>query len=168
MGSSLSLSYPVLIVGIVSVAAFVFGLVAWLKLRQLQGRWALLMQSSDGSNLEKLLEDHLYERRDTLEKLRAAEARIHELEAKMETSKRHLGLVRYDAFDDVGGTQSFALAVYDDLGDGAVINSLVGRADCRVYGKALNRGRSERSLSREEQLAIEEAARHQSRPLMNS
>jgi hypothetical protein len=168
MGSSHSLSYPVLIVGIVSLAALIFGLLAWFRLRQMQGRWAILMQASDGSTLEKLLEDHLYERRDTLEKLRAAESRIAELEAKMETSKRHLGLVRYDAFDEVGGTQSFALAVYDDLGDGAVINSLVGRADCRVYGKALNRGRSERSLSREEQLAIEEAARHESRPLMNS
>lgn len=115
-----------------------------------------------------MLEEHLYERRDTLEKLRSAEARIAQLENKMETSKRHLGLVRYDAFDDVGGTQSFALAIYDDLGDGAVITSLVGRADCRVYGKALNRGRSERSLSREEQLAIEDAASHQSRPIMNS
>lgn len=168
MDSSHSLSYPVLILGIVSLAALAFGLISWLKLRQWQSRWTILMQASAGNSLESMLEDHLYERRDTLEKLRSAEVRIAELEAKMETSKRHLGLIRYDAFDDVGGTQSFALAVYDDLGDGAVINSLVGRADCRVYGKALNRGRSERSLSREEQLAIEEAARHESRPLMSS
>lgn len=168
MDSSHSLSYPVLIVGIVSVAAFAFGLISWLKLRQWQSRWSLLLQASKGASLESMLEDHLYERRDTLEKLRTAETRIAELEKRMDTSKRHIGLVRYDAFDDVGGTQSFALAVYDDLGDGAVITSLVGRADCRVYGKALNRGRSERSLSREEQLAIEEAARHESRPLMSS
>jgi Protein of unknown function (DUF4446) len=168
MDSSHSLSYPVLIVGIVSVAAFAFGLMSWLKLRQWQSRWSKLLQGSGGASLEKMLEDHLYERRDTLEKLRSAEARIAELESRMDTSKRHLGLVRYDAFDDVGGTQSFALAVYDDLGDGAVITSLVGRADCRVYGKALNRGRSERSLSREEELAIEEASRHESRPIMSS
>lgn len=168
MDSSHSLTLPVLIVGIVSVCSLAFGLIAWLKLRQLQSRWALLLKTSSGADLERMLEDHLYERRDTLEKLRAAEARIEELEVKMATAKRHLGLVRYDAFDDVGGNQSFAVAIYDDLGDGAVINSLVGRADCRVYGKALTRGRSERSLAREEQLAIEEAARHESRPIMSS
>ncbi len=168
MGSSHSLTLPVLIVGIVSVLALAFGLIAWLKLRNFQSRWSLLLKTSSGADLERMLEDHLYERRDTLEKLRAAERRIEELEAKMATSKRHLGLVRYDAFDDVGGNQSFAFAIYDDLGDGAVINSLVGRADCRVYGKALTRGRSERSLAREEQLAIEEAAQHESRPIMSS
>jgi len=168
MGSSHNLSYPVLIVGIMALVGLIFGLLSWLKLRRWQSRWAVLLQASQGQSLEGMLEEHLYERRDTLEKLRSAEARIAVLESKMETSKRHLGLVRYDAFDDVGGTQSFALAVYDDLGDGAVITSLVGRADCRVYGKSLNRLRSERSLSREEQLAIEDAARHESRPMMNS
>lgn len=168
MDLSHSLSYPVLFIGIVSVGAFAFGLMSWLKLRRLHGRWMTLLQRPQGGNLEQMLEDHLYERRDTLEKLKAAEARIALLEKKMETSKRHLALVRYDAFEDVGGNQSFALAVYDDLGDGAVINSIVGRTDCRVYGKALNRGRSERNLSREEQLAIEEAVDHDSRPLMTS
>ncbi len=71
-------------------------------------------------------------------------ARVDMLEEKMDGSKRHLGIVRYDAFDDVGGAQSFALALYDDRGDGVVVSSLVGRADCRVYGKPLRSGRSTR------------------------
>lgn len=75
----------------------------------------------------------------------------------MTGAKRHVGLVKYDAFEDVGGSQSFALALYDDKGDGALITSLVGRSDCRVYCKPLIGGKSERSLSQEEQRAIREA-----------
>lgn len=76
----------------------------------------------------------------------------------MSTSKRHLGLVRFDAFEDVGGSQSFALALYDDHGNGAVLNGLIGRTDCRVYCKPLVSGRSDRTLSQEESRAVEEAA----------
>ena len=75
----------------------------------------------------------------------------------MEKAKSHLGLVRYDAFEDVGGNQSFALALYDDNGDGMIINGLIGRTDCRVYAKPLVGGRSDRNLSQEERRAIEEA-----------
>ena len=85
------------------------------------------------------------------------EARIAELENKMRRTKRHLGVVRYDAFEDVGGAQSFALALYDDEGDGAVLNSLVGRTDCRVYCKSLAGGKPDRSLSKEEESAVERA-----------
>lgn len=76
----------------------------------------------------------------------------------MESAKRYLAVVRYDAFDDVGGEQSFAFAMYDERGDGAVITSQVGRADCRVYAKQLKRGEADRELSREERSAIEQAA----------
>jgi hypothetical protein len=68
-----------------------------------------------------------------------------------------LGLVRYDAFEDVGGSQSFALAIYDENGDGAILTSIVGRADCRVYAKPLVKMQSERKLSQEEQRAINDA-----------
>lgn len=79
------------------------------------------------------------------------------LERALGESKRHVGLVRYDAFEDVGGSQSFALAIYDDEGNGAIVNSIIGRAECRVYCKPLLNGRSERDLSQEEQRAIREA-----------
>lgn len=87
------------------------------------------------------------------------EARVAELEERAHQAKRHLGLVRYDAFEDVGGLQSFSLALYDDQGDGAIVSGLVGRADCRVYAKAIFGGRAERELTAEEKLAVRAAAR---------
>jgi hypothetical protein len=60
--------------------------------------------------------------------------------------------------EDVGGQQSFALAIYDDRGDGTVLSSIIGRADCRVFAKPIAGGKSERALSNEEQQAILDAA----------
>ena len=52
----------------------------------------------------------------------------------------HLGLVRFDAFEDAGGAQSFALALIDDDGDGVVLTSLHSRQSTRLYIKGVRRG----------------------------
>lgn len=121
-------------------------------------RWRDLLRADSGTNLELILEDHLRQRTALERQVELLGNRISELEKKMLTSKRFVGLVRFDAFDDVGGNQSFALAVYDDNGNGVIISSLIGRADCRVYCKPLVGGRSDREFSQEEQRAMREAA----------
>lgn len=134
----------------------VIGLAA--RVRAQRRRWKELLDGVSGETLEKLLHDHLRERLALEDRVVKATERIDVLERQMRTSKRFVGLVRFDAFAEVGGKQSFALAVYDDQGDGAVLTSLVGRADCRVYCKSLANGQSERDLSEEERQAIEIAA----------
>ncbi|MBC8064738.1 MAG: DUF4446 family protein [Chlorobia bacterium] len=127
------------------------------KIKRLNSRWKDLMDGVKGENLERLLYDHLRERMQIQTQIDGLGERVLILEDKMTGAKRHLGLVKYDAFEDVGGSQSFALAIYDDRGDGALLTSLIGRSDCRVYSKPLMAGKSERSLSQEEQRAIQEA-----------
>lgn len=120
-------------------------------------RWRDLLRDSSGDSLEMLLHSQLRERVVLESQITDLRQRVEELETQLAVSKRHLGLVRFDAFDDVGGNQSFALAVYDDKGNGAVLNSIIGRTQNRVYCKPLVNGRSERDLSQEEQRAIREA-----------
>ncbi len=127
------------------------------KVRRMNNRWRDLLDGTKGDNLERLLYDHLRERMQIQGQIDGLADQVRILEEKMMGTKRFLGLVRYDAFEDVGGSQSFALALYDDRGDGALITSLIGRNDCRVYCKPLVGGRSERSLSQEEQRAIQDA-----------
>ena len=52
---------------------------------------------------------------------------------------RHVAVVRYDAFADMGGRLSFSAALYDDSGDGFVLSSINGRSETRTYAKALVR-----------------------------
>ncbi len=68
-----------------------------------------------------------------------------------------IGLVRFDAFEDAGGAQSFALALVDDDGDGIVLTSLHSRPTTRVYVKAIRRGVADAPLSGEEEQALREA-----------
>jgi hypothetical protein len=70
---------------------------------------------------------------------------------------RHVGLIRYDAFEDVGGRLSFSCALLDDYGSGVVMTSINGRQDTRVYAKPISEGRSSYNLSSEEEDAIRQA-----------
>lgn len=132
------------------VALFIFAS----RLSKMQGLWRNLFAEADGQNIERMLLTHLRDRMEIQEKLDDQGAAVRDLQDRMSTAKRFVGLVRYDAFEDVGGAQSFAMALYDEQGDGLIMTSVVGRTDCRVYAKPLLRGKSERSLSQEEQRAI--------------
>jgi len=69
----------------------------------------------------------------------------------------HIGLVRFDAFEDTGGGQSFALALIDDDGDGIVLTSLHSRLATRLYIKGIRRGVADSPLSGEEVQAMRNA-----------
>lgn len=71
---------------------------------------------------------------------------------------RHVAVVRYDAFGDMGGLLSFSVALLDDAGDGLVLTSINGRSETRTYAKGVQAGGGEQPLSPEELEAVEQAA----------
>ncbi len=129
------------------------------RLNSVTKKWADLMRGQSGEGLDGILNEHLVERRRLETAVAALETRANVSEKKMASTIRYIGVVRYDAFADVGGTQSWSMAFYDETGNGAVISCLYGRTDCRVYSKVLEGGKADRSLTGEEQAAIEAAAR---------
>ncbi len=90
-----------------------------------------------------------------------ASARLSEMEAmhalidtRTQRSLQHIGMVRFNPFDDTGSDQSFAIALLDDRRDGVVISSLHGRANTRIFAKPVADGSSPHNLSDEETEAI--------------
>lgn len=81
-------------------------------------------------------------------------AEIAQLQATMATSLRHLAVVRYDAFGDMGGHMSWSMALLDDGGDGVVLTSIHGRSDSRTYAKNVAHWQAGQQLSPEEEEAI--------------
>ena len=75
-----------------------------------------------------------------------------------------IGLVRYDAFPDMGGQLSFSAALLDELGNGIVVSSINGRSETRSYGKPVTSGSSDHNLSDEEQDAIRAALERRAAP----
>lgn len=69
----------------------------------------------------------------------------------------HAGVVRFDALNEQTGELSFALALLDDDRSGAVVTSINGRHQTRIYGKGLEQGASPVALSDEEHEAIKKA-----------
>ena len=80
-------------------------------------------------------------------------------------SVRHVALVRFDAFEDVGGRLSFSCALLDDHGTGVVLTSINGRQETRVYAKPVTMGSSSYNLSTEEAEAIREAMSANTEPV---
>ncbi|MDP9317842.1 MAG: DUF4446 family protein [Actinomycetota bacterium] len=81
-------------------------------------------------------------------------AEIEALQTDSATALRHVAVVRYDAFGDMGGHLSWSLALLDDTGDGVVLTSIHGRSDSRTYAKNVTGWSASQQLSPEEAEAI--------------
>ena len=86
--------------------------------------------------------------------LEEATSEIEALQLDAATALRHVAVVRYDAFGDMGGHLSWSLALLDDGGDGIVLTSIHGRSDSRTYAKNVTAWSASQQLSPEEQEAI--------------
>ena len=103
-----------------------------------------------------------------LARLRAVTARVDGLEHRspvvygdlaalrhdISRALRHVAVVRYDAFGDMGGRLSFSTAIIDDAGDGLVVSSIHGRGESRTYAKDIVGGDADATLTPEERQAL--------------
>jgi hypothetical protein len=76
------------------------------------------------------------------------------LKAEAGDALRHVSVVRYDAFGDMGGHLSWSVALLDDSGHGLVLTSIHGRSEARTYAKSIAGWTCEQQLSPEEEEAI--------------
>jgi hypothetical protein len=79
---------------------------------------------------------------------------VHALRTEVSDALRHLAVVRYDAFGDMGGHLSWSMALLDDAGNGVVLTSIHGRSDSRTYAKNVSDWSCDQQLSPEEEEAI--------------
>lgn len=131
----------------------------WLavRARALGKRLQRLTAGATGASLERVLMDHLARVEEVDTRQRQVEERVCALERQIPLCVQRVGLVRYDAFEDVGGQQSFSLAILDAQQNGLVLTSVYSRSDVRVYAKAIRQGQPSHPLSEEELQAIRNA-----------
>ena len=80
-----------------------------------------------------------------------------QLDTDMQKCLQKIGMVRYNAFDDVGSDLSFSLAILDENNNGYVLNGIYARDNSNIYAKPIENGKSTYVLSREEQEALKKA-----------
>jgi hypothetical protein len=86
-------------------------------------------------------------------------AHAQQVDQTLAHSVQGVGLVRFRAFQDTGGDQSFSLAMADGEGNGVVVSALYGRGATRIYAKPIQGWLSPKPLSEEEEQALAEARR---------
>ncbi len=91
------------------------------------------------------------------EKIKESISRIKQLEGLSERVIQKVGLVRFNSLNNLGGNQSFVIALLDKQNNGFVISSIFIEEGNRVYSKQIKNGKSEHNLSEEEKQALEKA-----------
>jgi hypothetical protein len=79
---------------------------------------------------------------------------VERVRSQGEHALRHLAVVRYDAFGDMGGRLSWSLALVDQSGNGVVLTSIHGRSEARTYAKSISAWSGDQQLSPEEEEAL--------------
>ena len=79
---------------------------------------------------------------------------------------RDIGIVRYDALNEMSGQLSFSLALLNAMGDGVVLSSINGRSETRTFAKVIRSGDGSQPLSPEEEQAVRSARLGQGPPRM--
>jgi len=86
--------------------------------------------------------------------LEGLRSEVQSLRVEVSDALRHLAVVRYDAFGDMGGHLSWSMALLDDGGHGVVLTSIHGRSEARTYAKNVASWSCDQALSPEEDEAI--------------
>lgn len=140
----------------VSLIALLAALLMGLRLRRLRRELGAALGGDGASVVDALGRQGA--QLDALEQgLREVDGRAHELRGLLRGTVSKVGLIRYDAFEDMGGALSFSAALLDEQGTGVVISAINGRSETRCYGKPIVSGGSDTNLSGEESAAIDAA-----------
>ena len=124
---------------------------------QLYRRYDLFMRGKDAETLEDLLIKQIEDINLLKIEDKTNKENIRSINRNIRASFQKLGLVRYNAFQGMGGNLSFAIALLDYTNSGFVLNSVHSREGCYMYLKRVDRGQTEVLLGSEEREALEQA-----------
>ncbi|KXG73855.1 DUF4446 family protein [Thermotalea metallivorans] len=127
------------------------------KISKLDKKYKNLARGMEDKNLEEIIYRY-YEKIDQTDiRINKIDQRLAIVEGKLLKSIQKVGMVRYNAFHDIGGDLSFSIALLDEEHNGFILTSIYGRSNNVVYGKPIKKGKSSYTLSAEELQALDRA-----------
>ncbi len=146
-----------IIVTLLLIVLIVIIIVLVSKMNDLKKRYIKFMQGSKAISLEDEIQDLISDVDGLKEDARAFSNDIDLLFKKHESALQKVGLIKYDAFKEMGGNMSFCLVLLDENDNGFVINSVHSSTGCYSYSKRIKNGKCDIDLSAEEQEALRRA-----------
>ena len=150
--------------GIIIIAMFLLIVVLFfwivsvhMKYSRLRVSYQSFMRGKDGKSLEESILDRLEEMDELSEATMKNRAEIRKINEKLLSNFQKVGILKYDAFHEMGGKLSFVLTLLDGNNSGYIINSVHSREGCYNYIKEIVNGESYIELSEEEMESLQKA-----------
>ncbi len=137
-----------------SLLSIFFVCLNYIRTTKLLRKYKRMMRGADNKNLEAMLYHHLDTLQSSLTRIKDIELSMRTLTTNIQSCLQHLSIVRYNAFEQMGGDQSFSIALLDQHGNGVVLTSLYGRSASTTFAKPVINHKSDYPLSNEEEQAI--------------
>lgn len=149
--------YLIVFLFVIQILLFAFLINVNMKYNRLKTIYTAFLRGKDGKNLE----ESFFEKFKLLDEVEAIakenQKEVKDLRKKMQKNYQKVGIVRYDAFDEMGGNLSFVLTMLDDQNSGWLLNAMHSREGCYTYIKEIVNGKSYVELGEEEKESLERA-----------
>lgn len=145
------------LVGVI-VLLLILVIVLFARLSSLRSLYEKMMRGEEsGQSMEKMLLSHIEETRRVAEENKRICEENARIDALLQTAITRIGVVRFSAFQDMGSDLSYAVAMLDAFNNGVVFSSIFAREDSRSYVKPIENGKSNYTLTKEEEQALKHA-----------
>ena len=145
---------------ILIIVLFVLYVNVTMKYNRLKSSYMTFMRGKDGKTLEESMKKRFAEVEAILKYTKQNRLDIQKINKRLESTYQKIGIVKYDAFNEMGGKLSFALAMLDNNNNGWIINAMHSREGCYTYVKEIVKGESYVELAEEEAEALDRAIFH--------
>ena len=153
------LDYSYFFIGLagLSLILLILVIIQMIQIGSLKKRYKKFMGGKDVKSLEKKLETIIEDNKYIIDLSSENKKNIKEINKEMEFSFNKVGIVKYDAFKQMGGMLSFSLALLNEKDNGFILNSVHSSEGCYTYIKEIKAGICDLDLSNEEKQALSEA-----------
>ena len=124
---------------------------------RLKNSYTSFMKGKDGKTLEESWKERFAELDAVVKVTKQNRQELKEMSRVLNANYQKFGIIKYDAFNEMGGKLSFALAMLDGNNNGWIINAMHSREGCYTYVKEIVKGESYVELSEEEAEALDKA-----------
>lgn len=154
---SINTSYIVLGLAVITIITFIIAIIALVKAGKMKKKYNMFINGASSENIEQIIKDNIDELKSLKQTVEENKKSVKDIYDKMQYSFQKIGIIKYDAFYEMGGKLSFALCMLDKNNNGYVVNVMHSNTGCFAYIKEIVKGQSYVELGDEEKKALEQA-----------
>lgn len=151
------LSILLIIMFVFIIIGWVIAIIALMRYKNLNKKYQKFMGGNEAKALESYITELISLNKENLERIEENKLEIQNLYEKQRLNFQKIGMIKYDALNEMGGNLSFAIALLDENNNGFIMNSVHNIHSNYCYAKEIKNGKCSINLSEEEQVALQKA-----------